>query len=64
MGTFARFKDIRFIFPHGGGSVPMVMGRMYDNAPKNIGEKAPKRLRIRTRAAYQPAIAALTKPFP
>jgi 6-methylsalicylate decarboxylase len=40
-GTFARFKDIRFIFTHGGGDVPMVMGRMYDYAPKNLTEVAP-----------------------
>jgi 6-methylsalicylate decarboxylase len=68
-GTFARFKDIRFIFTHAGGDVPMVMGRMYDYAPKNIAEKAPNGIEYElTRlyydiagTAYRPAIAALTK---
>ena len=71
-GTFARFKDIRFIFSHGGGDVPMVMGRMYDYAPKNIAEKAPNGIEYElTRlyydiagTAYPPAIAALTKLVP
>ena len=68
-GTFSRFKDIRFIFSHGGGDVPMVIGRMYDYAPKNIAEKAPHGIEYElTRlyydiagTAYRPAIAALTK---
>ena len=71
-GTFARFKDIRFIFSHGGGDVPMVMGRMYDYAPKNIAEKAPNGIEYELRrlyydiagTAYRPAIAALTKLVP
>ena len=71
-GTFARFKDIRFIFSHGGGDVPMVMGRMYDYAPKNIAEKAPNGIEYEltrlyydiARTAYRPAIAALTKLVP
>jgi predicted TIM-barrel fold metal-dependent hydrolase len=71
-GTFARFKDIRFIFTHGGGDVPMVMGRMYDYAPKNIAEKTPNGIEYELRrlyydiagTAYRPAIAALTKLVP
>jgi 6-methylsalicylate decarboxylase len=71
-GTFSRFKDIRFIFSHGGGDVPMVMGRMYDYAPKNIAEKAPFGIEYELRrlyydiagTAYRPAIAALTKLVP
>jgi len=71
-GTFARFKDIRFIFSHGGGDVPMVMGRMYDYAPKNIAEKAPNGIEYELKrlyydiagTAYRPAIAALTKLVP
>jgi 6-methylsalicylate decarboxylase len=71
-GTFARFKDIRFIFSHGGGDVPMVMGRMHDYAPKNIAEKAPNGIEYELRrlyydiagTAYPPAIAALTKLVP
>lgn len=71
-GTFAKFKDIRFIFTHAGGNVPMVADRMRQYAPKNIGEKAPhgvehelKRLYYdMAGTAYRPAIAALTSLAP
>jgi 6-methylsalicylate decarboxylase len=71
-GTFARFKDIRFIFSHAGGNVPMVMGRMHDYAPKNIDEVAPNGIEYElTRLYYdvagtarRPAIAALTRLVP
>jgi predicted TIM-barrel fold metal-dependent hydrolase len=71
-GAFARFRDIRFIFSHGGGDVPMVMGRMHDYAPKNIAEVAPNGIDYELArlfydiagTAYRPAIAALTKLVP
>jgi predicted TIM-barrel fold metal-dependent hydrolase len=71
-GTFARFKDIRFIFTHAGGNVPMLLGRMHQYGPKDIAEKAPngieyelKRLYYDIAAtAYRPAIAALTSLVP
>jgi predicted TIM-barrel fold metal-dependent hydrolase len=71
-GTFARFRDIRFIFTHAGGYVPMVLGRMHDYAPKNITEKTPNGIEYELKrlyydiagTAYRPAIAALTKLVP
>jgi 6-methylsalicylate decarboxylase len=71
-GTFARFRDIRFIFTHAGGNVPMLLGRMYQYGPKNIAEIAPngiehelKRLHYDIAGtAYRPAIAALTSLVP
>jgi 6-methylsalicylate decarboxylase len=71
-GTFSRFRDIRFIFSHGGGDVPMVMGRLHDYAPKNIAETAPNGIDYELArlyydiagTAYPPAIAALTKLVP
>jgi predicted TIM-barrel fold metal-dependent hydrolase len=71
-GTFARFRDIRFIFSHGGGDVPMVMGRLHDYAPKDIAEKAPNGIDYELRrlyydiagTAWPPAIAALSKLVP
>ncbi len=71
-GTFARFRDIRFIFTHAGGNVPMVLGRMQQYAPKNITEKAPNGIEYELRrlyydiagTAYRPAIAALTNLVP
>ena len=55
-----------------GGDVPMVIGRMHDYAPKNIGEVAPNGIGYeRARlfydiagTAYRPAIAALIKLVP
>ena len=71
-GSFARFRDIRFIFSHGGGDVPMVMGRLHDYAPKNIAEKAPNGIDYElgrlyydiAGTAYRPAIAALKNLVP
>lgn len=71
-GTFARFRDIRFIFTHAGGNVPMLLGRMKQYGPKDIGERAPngiehelKRLHYDIAGtAYRPAIAALTSLVP
>ncbi len=71
-GTFARFKDIHFIFTHAGGNVPMVLGRMHQYAPKNIAEKAPNGIDYELKrsyyciagTAYRPAIAALTSLVP
>jgi predicted TIM-barrel fold metal-dependent hydrolase len=71
-GTFARFKDIRFIFTHAGGNVPMLLGRMHQYGPKNIGEKAPNGIEYELKrhyydvagTAYRPAIAALESMVP
>lgn len=71
-GTFARFKDIRFIFAHAGGNVPMLLGRMHQYGPKNIAEKAPNGIEYELKrhyyeiagTAYRPAIAALRSLVP
>ncbi|HET6930029.1 MAG TPA: amidohydrolase family protein [Candidatus Acidoferrum sp.] len=71
-GTFSRFKDIRFIFTHAGGNVPMLLGRMHQYGPKNIAEKAPNGIEYELNrlyydiagTAYRPAIAALTALVP
>jgi predicted TIM-barrel fold metal-dependent hydrolase len=71
-GTFARFKDIRFIFTHAGGNVPMLVGRMRQYGPKNIAEKAPNGIEYELKrhyydiagTAYAPAIAALKSLVP
>jgi 6-methylsalicylate decarboxylase len=71
-GTFARFRDMHFIFTHAGGNVPMVLGRMQQYAPKNIAEKAPHGIDYELKrlyydiagTAYRPAIAALTSLIP
>jgi predicted TIM-barrel fold metal-dependent hydrolase len=71
-GTFTKFKNIRFIFTHAGGSVPMVLGRMHQYGPKDIAEKAPNGIEYELKrlyydvagTAYRPAIAALTSLAP
>lgn len=71
-GTFTKFKDIRFIFSHAGGFVPMAVVRMHQYAPKNLAEKAPNGIEYELKrlhydiagTAYHPAIAALTELVP
>src|SRR5437868_2076389 len=71
-GTFARFRDIRFIFTHAGGNVPMLLRRMHQYGPKDIAEKAPNGIEYELKrhyydiagTAYRPAIAALTSLVP
>jgi 6-methylsalicylate decarboxylase len=71
-GTLTKFSDIRFIFPHAGGSVPMMVVRMHQYAAKNIAEKVPNGIEYELKrlhydiagTAYPPAIAALTRLIP
>ena len=71
-GTLTKFKQIRFVFTHAGGSVPMMLGRMHQYGPKDMAEKAPKGIEYELKrlyydlagTAYRPAIAALTSLVP
>ena len=71
-GTFAKFRNIRFIFTHAGGNVPMLLGRMHQYAPKDITENAPNGIEYELKrlhydiagTAFRPAIAALTSLVP
>jgi 6-methylsalicylate decarboxylase len=71
-GTLSRFPDIRFIFAHAGGGVPMLLGRMHQYAPSDIAERAPNGIEYELRRLYydiagtanRPAIAALTQMVP
>jgi 6-methylsalicylate decarboxylase len=71
-GTLTRLKDIRFIFCHAGGTVPLVAARMTHYGPKDLAEKLPhgvdyelKRLYYDIAVSgYRPAIAALTSLIP
>jgi predicted TIM-barrel fold metal-dependent hydrolase len=68
-GTFARYRDIRWVLPHGGGAVPVLAGRIESliNA-RNLNEIAPngveyelKRLYYDTaNATFAPTMDALT----
>jgi predicted TIM-barrel fold metal-dependent hydrolase len=73
-GSFARLRDIRFIFSHAGGTLPMLAGRVsyYSAQMKNLVDKIPngiefelKRLYYDIASAANPAsMAALMKLVP
>jgi predicted TIM-barrel fold metal-dependent hydrolase len=73
-GAFARYRDIRWIFSHAGGTVPMLAGRLnyFHGRAKNIAEIAPqgieaelRRLHYDTANATHPAsMAALLRLVP
>jgi 6-methylsalicylate decarboxylase len=71
-GSFTKFKDIRFIFPHAGGAVPMMVDRMHQYGPRDPHDKLPNGIESELRrlyydiagTAYRPAIAALTSLIP
>src|SRR6266851_258708 len=70
-GSFARYRDIKWLFSHAGGTIPMMAGRIdaFYGARPNLKEFAPdgifgelKRLHYDTaNAASAPAMAALMK---
>jgi predicted TIM-barrel fold metal-dependent hydrolase len=68
-GTLARLRDIRFIFSHGGGTLPMLAGRIAQLATPRDLEKIPAGVEAELRrlyyeianTAHRPAIAALTQ---
>jgi predicted TIM-barrel fold metal-dependent hydrolase len=73
-GTFARNRDTRFLFSHGGGTIPMLAGRInfFHGQAKNVDQFAPdgieaelRRLYYDTANATHPAsMAALLKLVP
>jgi 6-methylsalicylate decarboxylase len=74
-GTFVRQRDIKWIFSHGGGTIPFLAGRIeafYDKKARSPGGFAPdgieaefRRLYYDTANATHPAaMAALTKLVP
>ena len=66
-GSLVRFRDVRFIFSHAGGTMPMIYGRMLQVPPADLASRAPlgiehelRRLHYDIAATpYRPAIAAL-----
>ena len=73
-GTFARNRDIKWLFSHGGGTIPMLAGRInfFHGQAKNVAQFAPdgieaelRRLYYDTANATHPAsMAALLKLVP
>lgn len=71
-GTFARYRDIKFIFTHAGGNMPMMLGRMKQYGPAGLARLAPLGLEHEMSLHYfdlagtanKPAVAALTSIVP
>jgi predicted TIM-barrel fold metal-dependent hydrolase len=71
-GTLSRFPDIRFIFVHSGGTLPVLAGRLNDRFPKDRAGKVPKGVPYEVtkfyyevaHATYPAPLAALTKFVP
>ena len=71
-GALTRFANIRFIFAHAGGTMPMVANRMYQYRSKDFDEHVPNGVEYELRrlfydiagTAYRPAIAAITSLVP
>ena len=73
-GSFARFRDTRFIFSHAGGTIPMLAGRLsyYSAEVKDLVDKIPNGIEFELKRLYYdiassanpPAIAALMKLVP
>lgn len=73
-GSFVRHRDIKFLFSHGGGTIPMLAGRIdwLSKGVKNRAAVAPdgiaaefRRLHYDTASAFYPApMAALLKTVP
>ncbi|MGQ0835169.1 MAG: amidohydrolase family protein [Gammaproteobacteria bacterium] len=73
-GSFARFRDIRFIVSHAGGTLPMVAGRIsrQSRSMRDLAEKVPKGVEYELRrlhyeiagSANPPAMAGLMNLVP
>ena len=73
-GVFAKYRDIRFIFSHGGGTIPYLAGRIatMSGQQKGLATLAPQGIEYEMRQLYYevaasanaPAMAALMKLAP
>ncbi len=73
-GSFARFRGIRFIFSHAGGTIPMLAGRLsyYSAEIKDLVDKMPNGIEFELKRLYYdiassanpPSMAALMKLVP
>ena len=71
-GTLSRLQDIRFIFCHAGGTMPVMAARMTQYGPKNLAEVLPQGVEYELKrlyydipvSGYRPAVAALAGLIP
>ena len=73
-GTFARMRDIKWLFSHGGGTIPMLAGRIesfFDRAgnrdrfaPNGVEAEIRRRYYDTANATHPASMAALTNLIP
>ena len=71
-GTLPKYRNVRFIWSHAGGTMPMLAGRFSNYAPKDMAKKIPKGVEYELRrfyydvavSGYRPAIDALKRLVP
>jgi 6-methylsalicylate decarboxylase len=71
-GTFTRFPNVRFIFTHSGGTIPVLARRIGDMFPPELADRAPNGVEAEIRKLYfdianganPSSLAALTKLVP
>jgi len=53
-GSFVKFRDIRWLFSHGGGTIPMLAGRInfFHRNAKNIADVAPQGIEAELKRLY------------
>jgi predicted TIM-barrel fold metal-dependent hydrolase len=63
-GSFARFRDIRFIFSHAGGTLPMLAGRIarQGSAVKELAEKVPNGVEYELKRLYYEIAGSANRP--
>jgi len=63
-GSFTRFRDIRFIFSHAGGTLPVLAGRIarQGSAIKELAEKVPNGVEYELRRLYYEIAGSANRP--
>jgi predicted TIM-barrel fold metal-dependent hydrolase len=61
-GSFGRYRDIRFIFCHGGGTLPSMMGRLRHYGPADLNTKVPNGIEYELKRLYFDIASSATMP--
>jgi predicted TIM-barrel fold metal-dependent hydrolase len=51
-GVFSRFPNVRFIFTHSGGTVPVLTKRVSDMIPQELADRAPNGVEFEVKKLY------------
>jgi predicted TIM-barrel fold metal-dependent hydrolase len=57
-GTFSRFPNLRFIFSHGGGAMPMLANRLARTFPKDFASQVPNGVLFELKRQYYDTASA------